>query len=330
MHAYVAAANAEKALRAGVTSVVGANSPFDIDASLRDAVQEGLVFGPRVVAGSRELIPTADSNDATPWWWESTALASVRTCDGPEEFRKAVRDEARRGAEVIKLSPTGGHGARLSGETMSMTKAELQAAVEAAHGLGIRTRAHVGSKIGIMRSLEAGVDIIDHGDGLDEECIQALAETGTFLLPTISITKWAVEAGYGVDKPVLPGLAEVIDSLRRVCELLPAAMEAGVRVCLGDDYGSYVLPHGTYGKEPAIFVEYASIPALEVLRWATVNGGALVGRDDLGRIEEGCLADIIVVDGDPSEDIEVLGDTQNIHAVMRDGLLLVNEIPSTR
>jgi len=324
LHAYVAAHNAETALRAGITSAVGANSPFDIDASLRDAIEMGLVRGPRFIPGSRDLITRADSNDTTPWWWESHALAGVRICDGPDEFRRAVRDEVHRGAEVMKLFPTGGHGIRLSGDTMSMTQQELNAAVEAAHGLGVRARAHVASKAGIMRCLEAEVDILDHGDGLDEECIKAIAETGTFLIP--SIHNMAIHAGLGVD-PNNHNLAVAIESFHGMCEILPAAMEAGVRICLGDDYGGSQIPHGTYGLEPGSYVKHASIPPLEVLRWATVNGGQLFGRDDLGRIEEGYLADIVVVDGDPSEDITVLGEVGNIHAVMRDGQLLVNEIP---
>jgi imidazolonepropionase-like amidohydrolase len=322
-----AAYNLGSAIRAGVTSVVGAGSASDVDAPLRDAINDGLVLGPRVVPGSRLLITTADSDDATPWWWEARALGGVRTCDGPDEFRRGVREEARRGAEVIKLTPTGGHGNRLSAETMSLSKAELDAAVEAAHGLGIRTRAHVAGKAGIMRCLEAGVDILDHGDGVDEECLQAMAETGTFYLPTISSYAWAVETALASpDDPKIQALKEVTDIIGKVCEILPTAMEAGVRVCLGDDYGVAHLPHGDYGKEPGQFVKYGSIPPLEVLRWATVNGGALVGRDDLGRIQEGFLADIIVVSGDPSQDIEILSKVDNIHAVMRDGQILVDTL----
>jgi imidazolonepropionase-like amidohydrolase len=329
LHAYVAAFHAGVAIQSGVTSVVGANSPFDIDPSLRDAIEEGFVVGPRVVPGSRDLITTADSNDTTPWFWESSVLAGVRLCDGPKEFRKAVRDEIRRGAEIVKLFPTGGHGIRLSGDTMSMTKAELVAAVEAAHGLGVRARAHVASKAGIMRCIEAGVDVLDHGDGMDEECVRAIAEAGAILIPSLHAPYESMKAQQARRVPG-DGLDEVLASrlrdIRDMFDILPAAVEAGVCICLGDDYGSDVLPHGTYGKEPALYAEQASLPALEVIRWATVNGATLVGLSDLGRIEEGYLADLLVIDGDPSQDIGVLGRTEQLRAVMRDGHLLINTL----
>ena len=111
-----------------------------------------------------------------------------------------------------------------------------------------------------------------------------------------------------------------------MCEALPAAVEAGVRLCVGDDFGSAITPHGDYGPELAVYVEHAGIPPLEVLRWATVNGGALVGRTDLGRVEAGAIADLVVVDGDPSTDIRVLCDAGNVVGVMRDGQLLVDRL----
>jgi len=325
-HAYVAADSARKAIEAGVTSVVGANCPFDIEPALRDAVEEGLLVGPRMVPCSRDLITSGDSNDTLPYWWDARVLAGVRLCDGPEEFRKAVRDEIHRGAEMIKLFPTGGHGVRLPAEMMSMTRQELGAAVEAAHNLGARARAHVACKAGIMRCLEAGVDIIDHGDGLDEECIQAMVETGAFLLPSIHGFSKVAEEFSAEDIQADPTVAHAVEGVREMCHTLPAAIAAGVRVCLGDDYGGAGLPHGSYGQELDIFVRKASIPPLDVIRCATVNGGQLFGRDDLGLIAEGYLADIIVVDGDPSEDVTVLGDISNIATVVRDGKVLVNKI----
>lgn len=326
MHAYVAGRNAELALRAGVTSVVGAGAVFDIDPSLRDAIKEGLVLGPRVVAGSRDLITTADSNDTTPWYWDARALGGVRLCDGADEFRKAVREEIQRGVEVVKLFPTGGHGIRLSGDTMSMTQAELNAAVEAAHGLGARARAHVASKAGIMRCLEAGVDILDHCDGLDDECVRGIAEAGAFFLPSLHMIAVKLQLDGITDLNKSDSDSPLLAAFRQMCEMLPVAVEAGVRICLGDDYGGIFLKHGTYGREPAMYAAHTALAPLEILRWATVNGGALVGREDLGRIEAGYLADMIVVDGDPSTDIDVLAEPSNVRAVMRDGQLLIDNL----
>lgn len=318
--AYIAAANAETALRCGYTSVVGANEAFDIDPSLARAIDEGLLVGPRVIAGSRDMITTGDSNDTVPWWWEATASGGVRVCDGAEGFRKGVREEIRRGAEIVKLFATGGHGVRLAAEVASMTREELGAAIAAAHGLGKRARAHVATKRRILECVELGIDVVDHGDGLDEECIQAMVENDVILIPSLHLYLAYLHQIGDVELKT-----EDAADFRAMCEILPAAVEAGLKICLGDDYGTKKLPHGSYGRELAMYVEHTGLDALEILRWATVNGGALVGRPDLGRIEDGAVADLVLVDGDPSQDITVLIDRENIHAVMRDGLLLVDQ-----
>lgn len=319
--AYVAAENAKIALRTGVTSVVGANESYDIDGSLRDAINEGLLIGPRVIPGSRDLITTADSNDTTPWWWESRALAGTRVCDGPDEFRKAVRDEIRRGAEIVKLFASGGHGIRLARRISSVTQAELNAAVEAAHGLGKRARAHVASKRGIMACLKAGVDVIDHGDGLDEECIVAMTETGAVLCPSIHASARRLEKLAEAGAPIEGPMAEVKQEFEEMCEILPEAASKGIPICLGDDYGGMTLHHGDYGRELSVYVQYVGISPLEAIKWATINGGALVGLQDLKGIREGAIADMIVVEGDPSRNPWILSEKEKIGEVMRDGQL---------
>jgi imidazolonepropionase-like amidohydrolase len=99
-----------------------------------------------------------------------------------------------------------------------------------------------------------------------------------------------------------------------------------VKICLGDDYGAKATPHGTYGKEPGAYVKWAGIDPLEVIKWATSNGGALVGRDDVGRLETGMVADVIVVRGDPIQDIDLLGDVDNVLLVMRDGQTFFDQL----
>jgi imidazolonepropionase-like amidohydrolase len=321
--AYVAMANVFKALRAGYTSVVGANEAWDIDPALKQAIADGLCTGPRIVPGCREIITTGDSNDVTPWYWESSGFAGTRCADGPDEFRKAVRDEIRRGAEVIKLFVTGGHGVRLSRDTSSITDAELFAAVEAAHNLDARVRAHVCSRKGVLRCLDAGVDIIDHGDGIDDECIERMAAQKVCYEPSVYSHQIISELMGDTEYQGEFGLI-----MRQTCAVIPKCVEAGVIIVLGDDYGASILPHGVYGKELGFFHDFAGVSELEVLKWATVNGGKLVGLDDLGRLEEGYLADIIVVNGDPSEDVHLLGDVENVLAVMREGQIYIDNLPS--
>jgi imidazolonepropionase-like amidohydrolase len=319
--AYVAMHNVGLALKAGYTSVVGANEAWDIDPSLWQAIKDGLVVGPRIVSGCREIITTADSNDVTPWYWEAQGFAGTRTADGPDEFRQAVRDEIRRGAEVIKLFVTGGHGVRLSRFTSSITDAELNAATEAAHNLGARVRAHVCSREGVKRCLDAGVDIIDHGEGIDDELIERMAEQKVCYEPSVY--------SHYVICPLIGDHnfeSEFGQIMRGTLDVLPKCVEAGVAVCFGDDFGASIIPHGSYGKEPGFYADFTDIDPLEILKWGTVNGGKLVGLSDLGRIEEGWLADIIVLNGDPSQDIHLLGDTENILAVMRDGQIFVDNL----
>jgi imidazolonepropionase-like amidohydrolase len=167
-----------------------------------------------------------------------------------------------------------------------------------------------------MMAIDAGIDIIDHGDEIDGECIDAMAAAGTFLAPSIFFPKTFVEQ-------MGPGLG-FTDSMRadleQMCDALPKANAAGVRLVVGDDYGAMGFPHGRYGAELGVYVRDASIPALDVIRWATVNGAQLLGHgDELGTIAEGKLADLVVVDGDPVDDISVLADADRIVAVLKGG-----------
>jgi imidazolonepropionase-like amidohydrolase len=322
--AFRAAANARLALEKGFTTVVGASAAFDIDASLAAAIRDGLVVGPRVIAGSRDLITTGDSNDTLPWWYEAKPQGVVRLCDGPAEFRHAVRDEIKRGAEVVKVYVTGGHGVLAPPSQVSLARDELQAVVEAAHGRGKRVRGHVATKRAILECVELGVDIIDHADGMDDECIAAFVDAGTVVLPSLYLPLKILQL-MG-DAPGANTMGFTTDTGREfahMCEMLGRAVAAGVTIAVGDDFGSSLTPHGHYAEELRVYVEHAGIPALEVLRWATRNGAVLAGlTDQIGVVAPGRLADLVVVDGDPSVDIGVLRD--GIAGVMKDGAFVVS------
>lgn len=323
MQAFRAGDHLRKALRAGFTSAVGASSSFDIDPSCSAAQRKGLIDGARLVPASRDVLTTGDSNDVVPWWMESRAEGVVRLCDGADAFRKGVREEIKRGARIIKLYASGGHGVTLGRDTVTITRAEMEAAVTTAHDRGVRVRAHVANKRALMQCLELGVDIIDHGDGLDDEGIAAMVERGAFWLPSLYLPLVMLQMQGDAD--MVSGFnSELGQEFRETCEILPRAAEAGVRICVGDDFGSVVTPHGDYAKELAVYVDHAGIAPAEVLRWASSIGGELVGRGDLGRIEAGCVADLVVVDGDPTRDITVLQDLERIVGVMQDGRFFVD------
>jgi len=321
----LAARNLESALRCGFTGVVSAGAPHDIDASLKRAIDDGVVTGPRFVPGSRDVSTTGHANDSVPWYWELQAWGAIRRVDGPDEVRKAVRDEIKRGAAIIKLFVTGGHGVMAPREQMEMTGDELTAAIDTAHERGALIRGHIANKRALLMAVEAGIDVVDHGDELDTECIAALAETGTFLVPSVFFPKTLAER-------MGPGLG-FTDAMRAdvasMCKMLPEADAAGVRLLLGDDYGAMGFPHGCYGAEPAVYVEDAGIAPVDVIRWATKHGAELLGMgDDLGTIEAGKLADLLVVDGDPSDDITVLADPDNLLAIVKDGAFVEDRLVS--
>lgn len=323
--ALVAARNVETALRCGFTGVVSAGAPHDIDASLKRAIDDGVIAGPRFIPGSRDVSTTGHANDNAPWYWELQAWGAIRRVDGPDEVRKAVRDEIKRGAEIIKLFVTGGHGVMAPREQMEMSREELTAAIETAHERGALIRGHIANKRALLMAVEAGIDVVDHGDELDTECIAALTETGTFLVPSVFFPKTLADQ-------MGPGLG-FTDAMRadvaHMCKMLPEADAAGVRLLLGDDYGAMGFPHGRYGAELGVYVDDAGIAPVDVIRWATKHGAELMGMgDDLGTIEEGNIADVLVVNGDPSKDVSLLANPENLLAIVKNGSFVKHALPT--
>jgi imidazolonepropionase-like amidohydrolase len=309
--------NLERVLMAGFTSAVSAGAPFGIDESMRRAIKEGAIKGPRLVPGSRDVSTTGHANDAAPWYWRLGAPGALHLCDGPDEFRKAVREEIKEGARIIKMFVTGGHAVPRAAERIEMTAEEMAAAIEAAHLRGAMVRGHIANREAILMAVGLGIDVIDHADGMDAECIEAIVAAGTFVVPSMFFVHRLWEMVKGMD----PVMAQAMrDDLDAAFAVLPVARDAGVKLVLGDDYGAVGFPHGIYGQELEFYVKVAGIDALDVLRWATVNGAELMGRgDDLGTVAPGKLADLLVIDGDPVTDIAVLADVEKILAIMKDG-----------
>jgi imidazolonepropionase-like amidohydrolase len=320
----LAAKHARLALDHGFTSVIGAATSDALDAQLKMAIADGVVEGPRIMASGRWLITTGDSNDLPEFaFWDIRAPGAQHYCDGADEFTKGVRQEIREGADIIKIFMDGGHALLYGMDFVSMTEAELHAAVEATHHRQKLIRCHVTAKQGIMKCLNAGVDVYDHADGMDRECIERFVEAGSFVCPSLYLTKAIIAklTGYGKEnEPMVRGLQADYDHM---LEILPEANAAGVKLMVGDDWGTAMTPHGDYIKELEVYVNEAGIDPLEVIRWATKNAGECMQLgDQLGTIETGKLADLIVVRGDPSKNISVLGDPANLLAIMKDGKLV--------
>ena len=315
--ALLAADHLRMALDAGFTGAVGAGCAHDVDASMARAIDNGVITGPRFVPSGHELSTTGHSNDANPWYWEMQGWGVPRICDGPEQFRAATRDEIKRGVRMIKLYVTGGHGVMAPKSQTEMTRAELDAVVDAAHSRGARVRGHISNKSAILMAVDAGVDVIDHADDMDDECIERMTAAGSFVVPSCYFPTAFLEMMSGGGLGFTDAMRADLD---RTLEILPKANAAGVKLVLGDDYGAVGFPHGRYAHELEVYVRDAGIAPLDVLRWATVHGADLMGRgDELGRVADGYLADLLVVDGDPSRDVTVLQDPANLVGIMKGG-----------
>jgi imidazolonepropionase-like amidohydrolase len=322
--AFLAARNFRTALDCGFTSVVSAGEiSADIDAQCKLAIEDGVIPGPRLVPGGHGLDVPAGYSDAEAevWWWRLGNLGAHRLCSGPEAFREAVRDEIKRGVEIIKIFPSGGHATELPHTGVSLTDEELFAICDTAHRRGARVRAHCPMKDGILACLRAGVDVIDHGDEIDEECIEIMLEHDTSFVPSMFFIARMLEDAENMVGATASQMAPVREAFEGIRKMLPIANQAGLRIVVGDDYGVNILSHGRYAEELAFYVEQVGIPALDVIRWATRNGAELMGRgNELGMVASGRLADLLVVEGNPVEDIRVLQDRSKLRAIVKAGV----------
>ncbi|MED5262122.1 MAG: amidohydrolase family protein [Myxococcota bacterium] len=331
--------NAKLALDTGFTGVIGSSNGDYLDVSLREAILLGIVEGPRVWAGSHELMASGCQEDGEnrAWFMGLSHQGLARKLDGPEEFRKAVRQEAGRGCDVIKVTLAPGHGASPVEDRCNLTPEELDAVVETAHARGCLVRAHAPSRSAILECARAQVDIIDHADRIDSRCIDAVAAAGSVICPTLLWNQrfldfaenWDFETGGPL--PIGDGFPESIEMTRRrvtriredfeyTCEILPEVQRAGIPMLVGDDFGTPLMPHGDYISEFEVYAKQVGISPLEVIRWATVNPAALLGRDEeLGRVAPGAVADLVVVAGDPRVDIGAL---REVKAVLQDGVVV--------
>jgi imidazolonepropionase-like amidohydrolase len=316
----IAAKNAELLLSCGYTGAAGAGTMHNIDVTLKKAINSGLIPGPRFLASGRDVVTTGDSVDCHPNFWKMQMDGLARICDGPDDFRKAVREEIKLGVDIIKLYPTGGHGLMWDEDVMTMSQDEIDAATNAAHERGKKIRGHIISKKGILAALQAGMDVIDHADRMDDECIDGMLRQGTFVTPSLYFPWKVVEEKRRTGSSGWGGVDAMERNLEHSYKVLPKANQAGVKLLIGDDFGIASMPHGEYACELEAYVKGAGIPAIDVLRWATKNGAELLGMgDELGTIEPGKIADLLIVKGNPAKDITLLQNRKNLHAIMKDG-----------
>jgi imidazolonepropionase-like amidohydrolase len=321
-------------LDSGFTGYIGAGCANDVDASLKIAIAEGIVPGPRILACGHHVGTTGDANAALKWWQEYKTPGIDVVADGPAALRALVRDEIRRGVEVVKIFASPGHLVSPHRGPQNMALDEIEAVVDAAHQRGAKVRAHVCNKPVILQCLKAGVDIIDHADELDEEIIELMVETGACWVPSLTFTRVLLDIGVPD-----PG-GDYASAWARLPPLLPVAQKAGVKIMIGDDYSGVMrgvleddpLDHqvGRYGRELAFYGAMEGLSPADVLSWGTKNPGELFSGPGgkVGVVEAGALADLIVVDGDPMADLSIFSrPNETLKAVIRDGALVIDRLP---
>lgn len=300
------AKNAALHLRAGVTTVrdLGATDGLSIDVAR--AVELGLLPGPRVVAAGRAIAMTGGHG-----WFLG------READGADAVRRAAREEMKAGAACIKLMASGGvYGHAEEPGSPQLTPEEMRAGVEEAHKAGRRVAAHAYSTAAISNALEAGVDSIEHGSFLDRDTAEMMRETGTWLVPTMSVYAAMSEKGpeLGAPEYIQRKTAEVLEASRRAFRL---ALDAGVPMAAGTDCGAPGHPHGTLREELKLMVEAGATPQ-QALKFGTSGAARLLGLgDELGTLGPGKRADVLAVGGDPLRYIHALDE---VRLVLRDGV----------
>lgn len=319
--AFFGAENAMKELMAGFTTVQDLGAPNEAIFSLRDAINKGRIHGPRITASGRAITPTGGHGDANGYSPEITALASsFNACNGADDCRRAVRETIRSGADLIKITATGGVLSNTAaGLGQQFFDDELKAIADTAHSMGRKVTAHAHGKEGIEAALRAGIDSIEHGTYLDDETIALFKEKNATLIPTViagvTVTGW-------VDEDWLPApsraKAAIVGPLMQ--DMLTRARAGGVNIAFGTDTG--VSAHGTNADEFPLMI-IAGFSPEEAIRAATVVASGHVGMGDkIGTIEAGKFADIVAVNGDPLADIEELKD---IDFVMKGGAVYKGE-----
>jgi imidazolonepropionase-like amidohydrolase len=319
---YLAEKNLEATLSAGITTVRDAGGA---DLGIKTAVEKGLIRGPRMQISIKMISQTGGHGDE---WMASGATVPFfidypgsppAIVDGPEEMRRKVRELIRDGADVIKVATSGGVlSPRDDPRHAHFTEDELSMLVREAASAGRWVMAHAQGSEGIKRAIRAGIRSIDHGVYLDEEAISLMLEHGTFLVPTLVAPTGvltAAENGAQIPEASLKKALETIDIHR---ESIRQAIDAGAKVAMGTDSG--VTPHGENLRELELMADLGMRPE-QVLTATTLTAAELMGLEqELGSLEQGKLADIVVVEGDPFE-FKTL--PERIEAVYKDGLRMV-------
>ena len=282
----------------------------------------GRLRGPRITPCSRDLMVSGPPERRDPEVGKRIPSDLMRLADTPEEMAEYVKGEIAQGAEIVKVFSSGDDTfPNGRSHELLFTAQELAIAARTAHENGARIRAHSRGLQGIRNAIAAGVDVIDHATHADDAALEAIAEQGIFVVPSLYQPHMLLSTGAKHGKtPEFLESPEFQAEIENTLRILPLMVEMGIPVVAGDDFGFAWTPHGDYAKELQAYVDLAGIPAPTVLTWATANGARLAGRgEEAGTVQRGRLADLVVTDGDPAQDISVLSRPGAVRAVLLGG-----------
>lgn len=319
-----AAENARLTLQAGVTSVRDvAATDTSVVVALKRAIAKGTVPGPRLWVSGQALGPTGGhmdpSNGMAPDWAARPGPWKDGVVDSPEAAVRAVRWLHQQGADLIKISPSGGVASEGDDPNAQlMSDAEIQAVVETAHALGMKVAAHAHGKEAIEHAVRLGVDSIEHGTFADAQTYALMKQHGTYLLGTLTVGHDLYAIAQAHPEKLPPGVAEKTIAVTPVLDHnVAAAYKAGVRLGAGSDNFGGLAPFGSDTREFQYMVENAGVKPMDAIVIGTRNNAELIGAAaDIGTLQPGRYADIIAVPGDPLADIRLL---QQVQFVMKGG-----------
>ncbi|MEN7547689.1 amidohydrolase family protein [Rapidithrix thailandica] len=315
--AFRSATYAKKTLMAGFTTVRDLGGT-GVNIALRKAIEDGWAEGPRVFTSGKSIATTGGHADPTNGV-KKALMGDPGPAEGvvnsPEDAKKAVRQRYKNGADLIKITATGGVlSVAKDGQGPQFQMDELEAIIETARDYGMSTAAHAHGTEGMKRAVLAGITSIEHGTMMTEEVMDLMIEKGTYYVPTISAGKFVAEKAeiMGYYPALVVPKAKTIGP--QIQKTFGKAYQKGVKIAFGTDAG--VFPHGQNGKEFGYMVE-AGMPPMKAIQSATIEAAKLLRVEEwLGSIEEGKLADIIAVDENPLEDIHTM---ERVSFVMKNG-----------
>jgi len=320
MAAITAARNLRDILTSGCTGILDPDSLFDLGVDLKEAINHGVIEGPRMAVGGYALM-TSVGGAAGRLMPEKGIMAYAVLLQGKDEIMAEVRRQIKIGCDWIKVHVTGSLSHRRSeGEVVTFTMDELRTICDLAHSFGVQVMGHCRGAHSIKVSCEAGFDQIVHATLMDEAALEAVVKHKVFLVPALTFQANLMEFGDAINAS--PALQDIFRrEIEASAEMLAKAYRAGVPVLCGTESGFSVTPYGDWHyRELEVFVKHLGLSPLEAIRCATQHGSlALRMKDEVGTIEAGRLADLLLVDGDPSKDVTLLGRRDKLRMVMLGG-----------